>query len=242
MATFQWPNICRTLSAQCGPQLDRVVDLLRTQANAGHSVIGLMGLRPPPIYVAKRPLPEEAVPTVIEPLVSTVQQIAPDSAAEEAPSEQPPEDAAGVAVTADSSAVAFAVPTVGNVLVPMSMAQAPPAHPMQAVVPINSAHIEQINATGTGGSRPAPPYPRESQLHQEQGTVTLEIQGDEYGRVLSVRSGLDVMSVFFFDESGDADGDGDGLAARQGVMMATPKKSAAKAVKRKRPDAEGEVC
>ena len=37
-------------------------------------VIGLMGLRPPPIYVAKRPLPEEAVPTVIEPLVSTVQQ------------------------------------------------------------------------------------------------------------------------------------------------------------------------
>src|SRR5439155_1339522 len=72
-------------------------------------VIGLMGLKPPPIYVVKRATPEEAVPTVIEPLVSTVQQIAPDSAAEETPSEQTPEDAAGVAVTLDSSAVAFAV-------------------------------------------------------------------------------------------------------------------------------------
>ena len=48
-------------------------------------VIGLLGLRPPPIYVVKHPLPEEAVPTVIEPLISAVQQIAPDSATEEAP-------------------------------------------------------------------------------------------------------------------------------------------------------------
>ena len=53
-------------------------------------VIGLMGLKPPPIYVVKRSMTEEAVPTAIEPLISTVQQITPDSAAEETPSEQTP--------------------------------------------------------------------------------------------------------------------------------------------------------
>ena len=32
VASFQWPKICRTLNQQCGPQLDRVADLLRAQA------------------------------------------------------------------------------------------------------------------------------------------------------------------------------------------------------------------
>ena len=149
-------------------------------------VIGLLGLRPPPIYVVKHPLPEEAVPTVIEPLISAVQQIAPDSAAEEAPSEQTSDEAPGVAVVADSAAVAFSVPTVGNVLVPMSMAQAPPAHPMAAATPIRTPHIEQITTTGTGGSRPAPPYPIESRMHREEGTVLLLIEVDESGKIASV--------------------------------------------------------
>ena len=154
--------------------------------------IGLIGLRPPPIYVLKRPLPtEEAAPVVIEPLISTVQQISPDST-EEAPSEQTTEESApGVAVTADSSAVAFSVPTVGNVLVPLNMAQAPPAHPMQPAVPISTPHIEQITATGVGGSRPAPPYPTESLIHKEQGTVLLLIEVAESGRVASADLFLD---------------------------------------------------
>jgi len=42
VASFQWPKICRTLTAQCGEQLDYVVDLLRTQADAGHSLVGVM--------------------------------------------------------------------------------------------------------------------------------------------------------------------------------------------------------
>jgi len=46
VASFQWPKVCRTLNSQCGEQLDRVIDLLRTQADAGHSLIGLMGLFP----------------------------------------------------------------------------------------------------------------------------------------------------------------------------------------------------
>ncbi len=46
VASFQWPKICRTLSQQCGPRLDRVVDLMRAQADAGHSLIGVVGLFP----------------------------------------------------------------------------------------------------------------------------------------------------------------------------------------------------
>jgi Mrp family chromosome partitioning ATPase len=46
VASFQWPKICRTLNQQTGPQLDRVADLLRAQASAGHSLVGVMGLFP----------------------------------------------------------------------------------------------------------------------------------------------------------------------------------------------------
>jgi Mrp family chromosome partitioning ATPase len=46
VASFQWPKICRTLNQQSGPQLDHVVDLLRAQASAGHSLVGVMGLFP----------------------------------------------------------------------------------------------------------------------------------------------------------------------------------------------------
>jgi Mrp family chromosome partitioning ATPase len=46
VASFQWPKICRTLNQQSGTQLDRVADLLRAQASAGHSVVGVMGLFP----------------------------------------------------------------------------------------------------------------------------------------------------------------------------------------------------
>jgi Mrp family chromosome partitioning ATPase len=46
VASFQWPRTCRTLSLQAGEQLHRVADLFRTQADAGHSLIGVMGLFP----------------------------------------------------------------------------------------------------------------------------------------------------------------------------------------------------
>src|SRR6185369_13522454 len=35
VASLQWPRVCRTLGLQSGPQLDRLVDLLRAQASAG---------------------------------------------------------------------------------------------------------------------------------------------------------------------------------------------------------------
>lgn len=149
-------------------------------------IIGLIGFKAPDIVVhQKPPTEEEAVPTVIEPLVTAVQQISPDSSPEQM-TEKPEDNAQIVAVTLDSPAIAFSVPTVGNVLVPTGMAQAPPANPMQGAVPVSTTHIETINVTGLGGSRPAPLYPYESQLAKEQGTVLLTIEVNELGRVASV--------------------------------------------------------
>jgi hypothetical protein len=47
------------------------------------------------------------------------------------------------------------------------------------------------------------------------------------------------MSVFFFDESGEAEGVG--LAARNGVITAMPKANAARQEKRMKPEANDEV-
>ncbi len=46
VASLQWPKICRTLNQASGSQLDRVAGLLRAQAGAGHSLVGIMGLFP----------------------------------------------------------------------------------------------------------------------------------------------------------------------------------------------------
>ncbi|HVT27246.1 MAG TPA: hypothetical protein VHE81_04440 [Lacipirellulaceae bacterium] len=46
IASLQWPKICRTLCADVGPQLDRLANSLRAHADAGRSLIGIMGLFP----------------------------------------------------------------------------------------------------------------------------------------------------------------------------------------------------
>ena len=147
-------------------------------------VIGILGLHTPPPEINKRLTAEEAVPTVIEPAINAVSQVSPDSGPEQAAPDSSASDV--VAVTLDSPAVAFSVPTVGNLLVPQSMAQAPPVHPMQGAVPLSSAKIELIGATGAGGRRPAPVYPYESLRDREQGTVVLLIEVDESGKPSSV--------------------------------------------------------
>ena|ERR1041384_3527172 len=149
-------------------------------------VIGVMGLKPPTPVINMKPATEEAVPTVIEPLVSAPQTVTPDSSSDDAMNEKPSDEGAIVAVTVDSPAVAFSVPTVGNVVVPMSMAAPPPAHPMQGAVAVSAPRIEQLNVTGVGGSRPSPPYPRDSLLNREEGTVVLLLEADEVGKIVSI--------------------------------------------------------
>ena len=152
---------------------------------AAFLLIGLLGLQPRPIVVQTKPGPAtEAVTTIIEPAVIPVQTLTAD-----APGDAPSDANAGgpvVAVTLDTPAVVFAVPTVGNVLVPASLAQAPPANPLRGVAPLNSAHVETVGSTGGGGSRPAPSYPLESLRALEQGTVVLVFEVDVTGKVTAV--------------------------------------------------------
>jgi len=151
-------------------------------------IIGVLGLKPSaPVIHRAPPAALEAAPVIIEPLVSPAQTITANSSSEETPSEKAMEEnSPAVAVTLDSPAVAFSVPTVGNVLVPFTMAQPPPPRPMQGAVPISTPHIEQIGVTGIGGSRPAPPYPEKSLMNREEGRVVLLIGVDESGKITSV--------------------------------------------------------
>ncbi len=152
---------------------------------AAFLLIGLLGLKPRAIIVQTKPPPAtEAVATIIEPVVMPVQAMTAET----------PGDATGavapggtvVAVTLDTPAVLFSVPTVGNVLVPASLAQAPPSNPMRNVASLNSLQVEKVEATGGGGNRPAPSYPLESLWAREQGTVVLLISVDAAGKVVMV--------------------------------------------------------
>jgi protein TonB len=151
-------------------------------------LIGLLGVKQPALDVNRKPvIVEDAVPTVIEPIVPAVPTITAGASSEEsAGSGSGGEGGPVVAVTVDSAAVAFAVPAVGNVLVPLGLSQAPPPRTMQAVAPVGAPQIEQLGPTGGGGSRPAPLYPLESKKRNEQGTVILRIEVDPAGRVAAV--------------------------------------------------------
>ena len=151
-------------------------------------LIGVLGLKPAAPVIHRRP-PEtlEVAPTVIEPLITPVQTVAASPTTEDALDKKEPQDNRGVvAVTLDAPTVAFSVPTVGNLLVPLTMAQAPSLHPLKGAVPLSAPRIEQIEPTGIGGSRPAPPYPEECLRNGEEGRVVLRIEVDESGRITSV--------------------------------------------------------
>ena len=46
IASFQWPSVCRALAQRCGGELDSVAQLLMREAEAGRSLIGVLGLFP----------------------------------------------------------------------------------------------------------------------------------------------------------------------------------------------------
>lgn len=150
-------------------------------------MIGLFGIKQPALEVNRKPvIADEVVPTVIEPVVQhQVQVVTADSPTDDLPGTgSGGEGGAVVAVTVDSAAVAFSVPTVGNVLVPMGMSQAPPPNPMQAVAPVSSPRLESVQSTGSGGSRPQPLYPLESRKRKEEGKIVLHLEVDRTGRIV----------------------------------------------------------
>lgn len=152
---------------------------------AAFLLIGLLGLKPRTIVVQTKPTPaNEAVATIIEPVVMSAQPLTAETPGDVTGAVAPGGQV--VAVTLDTPAVVFAVPTVGNVLVPASLAQAPPANPMRNAASLQSMQVETVGATGGGGSRPAPSYPLESLRAREHGTVVLLIEVDTTGKVAMV--------------------------------------------------------
>ncbi len=108
----------------------------------------------------------------------------PESLAEELDSESEPDTSeapAVVAVTLDSPALDFSVPTVGNVIVKASAAQAPPPRPLGVARKETGPPVFNLQMTDSDGDRPAPTYPPLLESRGIAGTVVVLITVDAQG-------------------------------------------------------------
>lgn len=146
-------------------------------------LIGIVGSKPATLKLRPLPPVEVVTATIVEPLPPP-----PVSAAAQ-PQEQSHDDAPDtpqvVVVTPAAPNISFSVPTIGNLVVPNAIAQAPPVVPLQSVTPLRSAPA-QLNSTGNGGERPQPPYPQIALAQAQQGSVTLRMTVDEAGAIQSI--------------------------------------------------------
>jgi periplasmic protein TonB len=147
-------------------------------------LIGISGARPAAIPPIPLPPLEELVPAMVEPLTPTPQTVTEQQNEDQADQEQSDVPKV-VVVTPAAPNINFAIPTIGNLVVPTAVAKAPPLKPMQAPAPLRSVP-RTLSNTGAGGERPAPPYPKLAQQQGEQGTVTLLLKTDEAGAIISV--------------------------------------------------------
>jgi len=140
-------------------------------------LVGLVGARQAADFVEPPPKVEDVVPTIIEPPkpppTTEAQKVQPTEQSQAAPQV--------VAVTINTPAINFAVPTIGNLVVPMAMAQAPSGETLVAKPTTMS-----VSSTGEKGDRPQPPYPPLALSEAEQGSVTVAIYVDESGVVTNV--------------------------------------------------------
>jgi TonB family protein len=139
-------------------------------------IIGLAGARRAPEFAAPPPPQPQSVPVVVEPLP-------PQPATTENPNQEQPDQNQPapqvVAVTLNTPAINFSVPTVGNLVVPEALAQPPPAGLIKPTA-------IRINSTGAGGQRPQPPYPQIALEDAEQGSVTLWMTADATGAITAI--------------------------------------------------------
>jgi protein TonB len=147
-------------------------------------LIGVLGAKPASVAIRPVPVVEEAIPTIIEPLPLPPQTVAPNENPDET-EEQRSEAPQVVVVTPDAPNINFAVPTIGNLLAPSAMAQAPPLKPLQQVAPVSQ--LARLSNTGTGGERPQPTYPKIALEQAEQGTVVLQMTADAAGTITSIQ-------------------------------------------------------
>ena len=169
------------LARFCLPEADRDANRKLAWTNSIcllFLIIGLAGARSAANFTEPAPRVEEAVPTIIEPIKPPpspeVQKVqATDQSQSAAPQL--------VAVTLDTPAINFAVPTIGNLVVPNALAQAPSVAKL-----VGQPRVHKISSTGAGGERPQPPYPPIALSEAEQGTVAVSLTVDETGVVTDI--------------------------------------------------------
>jgi protein TonB len=148
-------------------------------------LIGLAGSNPAVVRIKPLPPIEEASAVIVEPLPPP--QTAQDQQSQEQSDEEKPDAPQVVVVTPDAPSINFAVPTIGNLLVPNAIAKAPPLAPLKTVAAApKKPLLLSLNSTGGGGERPQPPYPRIALEQAEQGSVTLRMTVNPEGRIQSI--------------------------------------------------------
>lgn len=146
-------------------------------------LIGIFGAASPIVSVKPVPPIREIAPIILE-NVPPPQTVTPTE--NENQNESPsPEAPHVVVVVPDAPDINFSVPTIGNLLAPSALAEAPPLNPLQRVEPVNQ--LAQITNTGSSGSRPQPPYPKLALEQGEQGAVVLMMSADSAGNIVSVQ-------------------------------------------------------
>lgn len=149
--------------------------------------VGLAGV--PERLLARRvltPLEQQVVEQIeIAPTLPTPQPVTEEPNPDDEPDDS--EAPAIVAVTPDSPSLIFSVPTVGNLIVPASAAQAPPVRPLHVAKNETGPPVFNIHTTGSDGDRPAPTYPPQLQSRGVQGTVVVLITVDAQGRKQDVK-------------------------------------------------------
>jgi protein TonB len=135
-------------------------------------LIGILGARQGVVSIKPVPPIRQEIPIVVQPAVLPPQAVAPKP-------EQPQQINQPRVLVAlpNAPGVNFGVPSAGTLVADASLASAPQ---------IAVAKIGSLNNTGAGGERPEPPYPPIALQTGEQGTVGLELTGDDSGNVVSV--------------------------------------------------------
>jgi TonB family protein len=150
-------------------------------------LIGVFGSKPASIRI--RPLPPaEAVSAVIVEPLPPPPQTQSEQQNQEQNSQEQVDTPQVVVVTPDAPSINFSVPTIGNLVVPNAVAQAPPVTPLKRVAPLRN-QPSVLNTTGSGGDRPQPPYPKIALAQGQQGSVTLRMTVDDAGLI----STIDIM-------------------------------------------------
>ena len=140
-------------------------------------LIGLLGARRTLIAIQAAPPLQQIIPFVIQP-----QAPPPPTVTDVKKVVEQQDNAPRVAVVIPQTPnINFSVPTIGSIVVPANLSEAPPLEPLTRKVEIGS-----VASTGEGGDRPAPPYPPIAKQSGEQGTVIILLGADAAGNVTSV--------------------------------------------------------